>query len=221
MHKGGNDLLIRWHGHSCFEIGSEDEITVVTDPHDGRSIGIKQPHVSADIVLMSHDHFDHNCERIVQGLDKKVVTKPGSHTIKGIPILGVSAFHDEEEGKKRGQIVIFRFEMEDLTLCHLGDLGQMLDDAQAEKIGPVDILFIPVGGTFTLDATMAWKVIKKLKPRVIVPMHFRIGGLSLSIAPVDEFLAKAKADQVVKVGNEIEMAKEDLPEEQEIWVFSL
>ncbi|MDD4307959.1 MAG: MBL fold metallo-hydrolase [Thermoplasmata archaeon] len=214
-------MLIRWHGHSCFEIGSDEEITVVTDPHDGKSIGIKQPHVSADIVLMSHDHFDHNCERIVQGLDKKVVTKPGSHTIKAIPILGVSAFHDEEEGKKRGQIVIFRFEIGGLKFCHLGDLGQMLDDAQAEKIGPVDILFIPVGGTFTLDAIKAWKVIKKLKPRVIVPMHFRVGGLSLSIAPVDEFLAKAKADQVVKVGNEIEMAKEDLPEEQEVWVFSL
>ena len=214
-------MLIRWHGHSCFEIGSEDEITIVTDPHDGKSIGIKQPHVTADIVLISHEHFDHNCERIVQGLDKKLVTRTGSQTVKGIPILGIGAFHDEEEGKKRGQIVIFRFEVDGLRLCHLGDLGQMLDDSQAEKIGQVDILFIPVGGTFTLDANAAWKVIRKLKPRVIVPMHFRVGGLSLSIAPVEEFLAKAKADQVVKVGNEIEMTVEDMPDEQEVWVFSL
>ena len=214
-------MLIRWHGHSCFEICSDDDTTVVTDPHDGKSIGIKPPMVASNIVLMSHDHFDHNCERIVQGLDKKPVTKAGAHNVKGIPILGVASFHDEEEGKKRGQNVIFRFEVDGFSLCHLGDLGQMLDDDQVEKIGSVDILFVPVGGTFTLDASMAWKVVKKLRPRVIIPMHFRIGGLSLSIAPVDEFLAKAKADNVVKVGNEIEMTEEDMPEEQEVWVFSL
>lgn len=214
-------MLIRWHGHSCFEVGTENGTTLVTDPHDGRSIGIKQPVVAANIVMMSHDHFDHNCERIVQGLDKKLVTKAGSYTVREIPIVGVPTWHDEDEGMKRGQNIVFRFEVDGLRLCHLGDLGQLLDDAQAEKIGQVDILFIPVGGTFTLDAEMAWKVVKKLKPRVIVPMHFRIGGLSLSIAPVDGFLAKAKKDSIVKVGNEVELTKEDLPEEQEVWVFSL
>ncbi len=214
-------MLIRWHGHSCFEIGSEDAITIVTDPHDGKSIGIRQPVVAGNIVLMSHEHFDHNCERIVQGLEKKSVTKPGAHNIKGVSILGISSFHDEEEGRKRGENTIFRFELEGMRFCHLGDLGQVLDESQASKIGQVDVLFIPVGGTFTLDAEMAWKVIGMLKPRVIVPMHFRIGGLSLSIAPVDGFLAKAKPEHVVKVGNEVEMTPEDLPEEQEIWVFSM
>ncbi|MDO9537128.1 MAG: MBL fold metallo-hydrolase [Thermoplasmata archaeon] len=214
-------MLIRWHGHSCFEIGNEDEVTLVTDPHDGKSIGIKPPVVAANVVLMSHDHFDHNCERIVQGLDKKSVTKAGNHNIRGIPILGIASWHDEEEGKKRGQNIIFKFEIDGIKFCHLGDLGQILDDAQISKIGEIDILFIPVGGTFTLDAAAAWKVVKMLKPRVIVPMHFRIGGLSLSIASVDGFLEKAKSDLVVRVGNEVEMTKEDLPEEQEIWVFSL
>jgi L-ascorbate metabolism protein UlaG (beta-lactamase superfamily) len=214
-------LLIRWHGHSCFEIGDENEITIITDPHDGKSIGIKQPVVVGDIVLMSHDHFDHNCERIVQGLDKKLVTKAGNHTIKGIPITGIASFHDEEEGKKRGENIIFKFELEGLRFCHLGDLGELLDEGQLSKIGEVDVLFIPVGGTFTLDAKGAWKVIKAVKPRVIIPMHFRVGGLSLSIAPVEGFLEKAKQDLIVKVGNEMELAKEDLPDEQEIWVFSL
>ena len=151
----------------------------------------------------------------------KCVTKAGNQTVRDIPILGVATWHDEEEGRKRGQNIVFRFEVDGLRLCHLGDLGQSLDDSQAEKIGPVDILFIPVGGTFTLDADMAWKVVKKLKPGVVVPMHFRIGGLSLSIAPVDVFLAKAKKDSIVKVGNEVELSKDDLPDEQEIWVFSL
>jgi L-ascorbate metabolism protein UlaG (beta-lactamase superfamily) len=177
--------------------------------------------VTANIVLMSHDHFDHNCERIVQGLEKKSVTKPGAHSIKGIPILGISSFHDEEAGKKRGENVIFKFELEGIKFCHLGDLGQVLDEAQVSKVGQVDVLFIPVGGTFTLDAEMAWKVIAAVKPRIVIPMHFRIGGLSLSIAPVDGFLAKANPDNVVRVGNEIEMSLEDMPEEQEIWVFSM
>jgi L-ascorbate metabolism protein UlaG (beta-lactamase superfamily) len=97
----------------------------------------------------------------------------------------------------------------------------LLDEGQLSKIGEVDVLFIPVGGTFTLDAKGAWKVIKAIKPRVIIPMHFRIGGLSLSIAPVEGFLERAKPESVVKVGNEIELAKEDLPDEQEVWVFSL
>jgi L-ascorbate metabolism protein UlaG (beta-lactamase superfamily) len=214
-------LLIRWHGHSCFEIGDENEITIVTDPHDGKSIGIKQPQVVGDIVLMSHDHFDHNCERIVQGLEKKLVTKAGTQTVKGIPITGVSSYHDEEEGKRRGENIIFKFELEEVRFCHLGDLGELLDEGQLSKIGEVDVLFIPVGGTFTLDAKGAWKVIKAIKPRVIIPMHFRIGGLSLSIAPVEGFLERAKPESVVKVGNEIELAKEDLPDEQEVWVFSL
>lgn len=214
-------MLIRWHGHSCFEIGDENEITIITDPHDGKSIGIKQPVVVGDIVLMSHDHFDHNCERIVQGLDKKLVTKAGNHMIKGIPITGIASFHDEEEGRRRGENIIFSFELEGLRFCHLGDLGESLDESQLSKIGDVDVLFIPIGGTFTLDAKGAWKVIKTIKPRVVVPMHFRVGGLSLSIAPVEEFLDMAKPDQVVKVGNEIELTKDDLPEEQEVWMFSL
>lgn len=214
-------MLIRWHGHSCFEIAGEDQLTIVTDPHDGKSIGIKPPAVTAQVVLMSHDHFDHNCERIVQGPDKKCVTRAGSQTVRGVPVLGVASWHDQDGGKKRGQNIIFRFEVDGLRLCHLGDLGQVLDDEQASKLGDIDILFIPVGGTFTLDADMAWKVVKKLRPRIVVPMHFRVGGLSLSIAPVDGFLARADKDSVVKVGNEVELTADDLPEKQEIWVFSL
>ena len=131
------------------------------------------------------------------------------------------SFHDEEKGAKRGENIMFKFEMEGLKLCHLGDLGELLDEKQVSQIGEVDILFIPVGGTFTLDAEGAWKTIKEINPRVIVPMHFRVGGLSLSIAPVDGFLDIADPELVVKVGNEIELTKDDLPEKQEVWVFSL
>lgn len=214
-------MRIRWHGHSCFEFENENELTLVTDPHDGKSIGIKQPVVTADVVIISHDHFDHNAERIVRGNNKKVVTGTGSKTVRGIPIKGIASFHDEEKGAKRGENVISKFEMDGLKLCHMGDLGELLDEKQISQIGDVDILFIPVGGTFTLDAKGAWKVINGINPRVVVPMHYRVGGLSLAIAPVDGFLELADQDKIVKVGNEIELGSEDLPEGQEVWVFSL
>ncbi len=214
-------MRIRWQGHACFEFEDENELILVTDPHDGKSIGIKQPVVIADIVTISHDHFDHNAERIIQGKDKKLVTGPGSRTAHGIPIKGIASFHDEEKGAKRGENLMFKFKMGNLNLCHLGDLGEILDKKQVSQIGEVDILFIPVGGTFTLDAEGAWQVIKEINPRIIVPMHFRVGGLSLSIASVDRFLEIVDSEQVIKVGNEIELTQDDLPEEQEVWVFSL
>lgn len=214
-------MLIKWHGHACWEIESADGLKIVTDPHDGKAIGIKPPVVEADIVLMSHDHFDHNCDRIVQGANKEVVTGPGAKTVKGIQINGVHSYHDEDEGSKRGENIMFNFEVDGIKLCHLGDLGEQLDRTQVEGLGEIDILFIPVGGTFTVDADGAWDVIKALNPKVVIPMHFRVGGLSLSIAPVDGFLERADQDLITRVGNEIELTKEDMPGEQHLWVFSL
>jgi L-ascorbate metabolism protein UlaG (beta-lactamase superfamily) len=214
-------LRIKWHGHACWEIENADGLRIVTDPHDGKAIGIKPPLVEAEIVLMSHDHFDHNCDRIVQGADKEVVTGAGARTVKGIPIIGVHSYHDEDKGSKRGENIMFNFEVDGIKVCHLGDLGEQLDKAQIDGLGDIDIMFIPVGGTFTVDAKGAWKVIKILNPKVVVPMHFRVGGLSLSIAPVDGFLEKVKKDAIHRVGNEIELTKEDIPEEQQIWVFSM
>ncbi|MCK4757296.1 MAG: MBL fold metallo-hydrolase [Thermoplasmata archaeon] len=212
-------MFIRWHGHACFEISNGT--TIVTDPHDGKSIGIKPPDVTGDIVLQSHDHFDHNCARLVRGSDVKVITTSEARQEKGIKILGVDTFHDEVKGEKRGPNIIFKFGMDDLNICHLGDLGELLNEEQIKAIGDVDILFCPVGGTFTLDAEGAWQVINNIKPKIIVPMHYRVGGLSLSIAPIDGFLDRASGQELVKVGNEIEFTKDDIPEEQEIWMFSL
>ena len=214
-------MLIRWHGHSCFEIGDGKDLTIVTDPHDGKSIGIKPPVVKGNIVLMSHDHFDHNCAKVVSAPGTEIITGPGEKTAKGVKIMGVHSYHDEANGSKRGENTIFKFEVEGIKLCHLGDLGEQLDKEQLAEMGEIDVLFIPVGGTFTLDPAGAWQVIKAIKPKVIVPMHYRVGGLSLAIQPVENFLAKADKKSVIKVGNEIEFSKEDLPEKQEVWVFSL
>ncbi|AGN26477.1 MBL fold metallo-hydrolase [Candidatus Methanomassiliicoccus intestinalis] len=210
-------MKIIWHGHSCFEI--RDGITVVTDPHDGKSIGIKPPVVKADVVLVSHDHFDHNCVRIVKG-DPKVVTSCGETAACGLNVRGIPTFHDNEEGSKRGKNTIFCFEMDGIRFCHCGDLGHLLTEKQAEAIGPVDILFIPVGGVFTIDSQDAKRVIELLKPSVAIPMHYHVGGLSISVAGIDPFLDGLPEEDILGVGNEIDFNKEDMSPKTEYWVFS-
>jgi len=210
-------MKIIWHGHSCFEVS--DKVAVVIDPHDGKSLGIKTPSVRADILLISHDHFDHNCSRIVKG-DFVTMREPGKKELKGVKVLGLPAYHDDAEGTKRGKVTLFRFDIGGIRFCHCGDLGQDLGDQQVQALGKVDVLFVPVGGVFTLDGAGAQRLVDRLQPKVVVPMHFRIGGLSLSIQTVDGFLAGIPENSVRRVGNEVELEKEDLPEDTEYWVFS-
>jgi L-ascorbate metabolism protein UlaG (beta-lactamase superfamily) len=139
----------------------------------------------------------------------------------GIKIKGIKAFHDESQGSKRGEIILFKFTMNNVAFCHLGDLGHELEDDILKQFGNVDVLFVPVGNVFTIGPKKAWNVINKIKPRVVVPMHYRVGGLSLSIKPVDPFLEDAQEDIIVRVGNEMDFESEDLPENMEIWVFTL
>lgn len=211
-------LQIRWHGHACFEI--TNDLTLVTDPHDGKSIGIPAPSVVGDIILVSHDHYDHNSVKSVEKEGSKVVTDGRKRTISEIEISGVDSFHDENMGAKRGSNIMYKFIIDDVKFCHLGDLGHDLDEEAVQNIGDVDILFVPIGGTFTVDDKQAWDVIGKIKPKIIVPMHYKIGGLSLPIAGLDPFLEQAK-HKVIHVGNEIDIEKEDLPSETEIWTFTL
>ncbi len=211
-------LEIRWHGHSCFEISNEH--TLVTDPHDGKSIGIPTPMITADVVLVSHDHYDHNSTKTVANNQTTIITDKRKRTIHDITIKGIPTFHDTCQGEKRGENTVFLFTVEDITFCHLGDLGHVLTEKQIESLGKVDILFIPVGGTYTLDIDQTWDVISKINPRIIIPMHYKIEGLSLPIAPVDDFLSSATYE-VLKVGNQIDIEKDDFPKTPEIWVFTL
>jgi L-ascorbate metabolism protein UlaG (beta-lactamase superfamily) len=192
----------------------------VTDPHDGKSIGIPAPSVAGDIILVSHDHYDHNSVKTVEKEDSKVVTDERKKNISNVEIRGIESFHDECDGEKRGKNTIYKFTMNDITFCHLGDIGHELDENAVQQIGDVDILFIPIGGTFTIDAKRAWKVINTIKPKIAIPMHYKIGGLSLPIAGIDPFLEKNKY-KILKVGNEIDIEREDLPSETEIWTFTL
>ena len=212
-------MRIRWHGHSCFEIAGS--VTVVTDPHDGKSLGIAPPRAKADLVLVSHDHFDHNCSKLVQAPDSAVLSRPVMTVERGVRVEGYEANHDPDGGAKRGKITVFKFELDGLEFCHLGDIGQGIDDALGEKIGSVDFLFVPVGDVFTIGPAAAKVAIEKLAPKVAVPMHYRVAGLNLSIQPVQKFLGLCDQKQVVRVGNEVDFSADDLPEKgTEIWVFS-
>lgn len=211
-------LQIRWHGHACFEI--TNDVTIVTDPHDGKSIGIPAPTVTGDIILVSHDHYDHNKVKSVEKDGSKVVTDGRKRTISNIQINGYESFHDEVHGEKRGGNIIFKFTCNDIIFCHLGDLGHMLDEKTIQQIGDVDILFIPIGGTYTIDSEQAWETIHAIQPKITVPMHYKIEGLSLPIAGIDMFLEK-NTYKTLKVGNEIDIETEEIPKEPEIWVFTL
>lgn len=194
---------------------------VVTDPHDGRSIGIAPPKVKGDLVLISHDHYDHNCSRLVSGPESAVISKPIMTVERGVRVEGIESFHDEASGTKRGPNIMFRFEMDGTTFCHMGDLGHPLGETQLDRISGVDFLFIPVGDVFTIGPETAKTILDQVRPRVAVPMHYRTGGLSLSVKPLENFLDICPKDSVVKVGNEVDFSDEDLPRPgTEIWVFS-
>ena len=206
--------LIRWHGHACFEIVSSSGKVLVIDPHDGTSIGIKRPSVQADIVLISHDHFDHNAFHVVAKPGAEVIKMfVGERTINGIHILGVKTFHDKVGGRRRGENVVYRIAVDNIVIIHLGDLGHELDEATANRLKPVDVLLIPVGGTFTIGPEEAWNVIKALEPNVVIPMHYWIPGLNLPLRTVDEFISKASGNwRVEKLSsNEITISKETMP----------
>jgi len=180
-------LTIRWWGQACFTI-SDGTRTVLVDPFPA-DFGYKVPDIEPQVVLVTHEHRDHNAVDAVKG-QPTVLLGPGPHPAAGLSILGVAAFHDAEHGAKRGPDTIFAWEMAGLKLVHLGDLGHVLTDEQIAAIGPpVDVLMIPVGGYYTIDATQAVQVSEQLRARIILPMHVRTEALArLPIAPVDDFL---------------------------------
>jgi len=212
-------MRIRWHGHSCFEIG--DERKIVTDPHDGMSIGINPPQVKGDIILVSHDHYDHNAVREVEKDNSQVIKGEVEKELGDIEVKGFSTHHDESRGEKRGGNMIYRFKKNGTIFCHLGDLGHLLGEKTVEDIGDVDFLFIPTGGNFTIGPEEAKDIIEMIEPRIAVPMHYKVGGLSLDIKTVEPFLAQFSEEKIHKLGVVLDFIPQDLPDETEIWAFSL
>lgn len=214
-------VKVIWHGHACFELQGKG-VTIVTDPFKG--IGIPEPKATADIVLCSHGHQDHNNVRPVLGKEGQVLESfVGSKKVKGVPIKGVAAFHDEATGSKRGKNSIYTFNLDEVQFCHLGDLGHELSPETLKEIGKIDVLFVPVGGYYTIEPETATKVCQELKPKIIIPMHYRVPGLTSnfdSLKTVDDFLEGKKNVERTK-GRVINIEEDKLPKEPETIALSL
>jgi len=191
----------------------------VTDPHDGKSLGIKPPSAEADVVLISHDHYDHNSFKSIIKPRKIVFAFVGEFNFEGFAFTGLQTDHDGAGGKKRGKNVMYAMTVDGISICHCGDIGKMPDDDVIEKIKGIDILMVPVGGVHTMDVEELVKFIDTVGPRVIVPMHYRVGGLSIPINSVDGFIDSIGLD-VEQVGEEIDLSVDELPAERTIWLFS-
>jgi L-ascorbate metabolism protein UlaG (beta-lactamase superfamily) len=211
-------MVINWYGQSCFKIVT-NALTIVTDPF-AKNIGLRPPAFAADIVCVSHQHEDHNNVSAIGG-EPFVVDGPGEYEIKGISISGIESFHDQKQGQERGLNTIYLIESEEIRLCHLGDFGQdKFSDEQVEALGEVDILFIPVGGKFTVDASAAAILVNQLEPKLVVPMHYKLPDLKIELDPVDKFLKELGAPSKEPV-DKITIKKKLLPESTEVMMMKI
>lgn len=212
-------MNIKYLGHSAFYIRSKDA-KIVTDPFNP-SIGIKFPKIEADIVTISHEHSDHNYPQGITG-EPLIIDWPGEYEKKGVRVSGFPTYHDKEKGKERGSNVIFRIETEGVSILHLGDLGHTLDDDTLEAVGDIDILLIPVGGFYTIDAKDAVAVIKQIEPSVIIPMHYKTrehdAKVFGEVAPLEDFL-KAYGLENPETVDQLNIKKEDFAEETKVIVM--
>lgn len=213
-------MNIIYLGHSCFKVGG-NQATFVTDPYSPE-VGLKMPQLTADIITISHGHYDHNYTQTIRSKKREelfIVNGPGEYEISGVSIFGIPSFHDKSLGKERGNNTIYIISLDEIRLAHLGDLGHILTDEQTEEINGVDILFIPIGETYTLDAKDAVEVIGQIEPKIIIPMHYQLPGLKIKLAPVEDFL-KEMGMKETKTINRLVVSKGKLPEEREVVVLN-
>ena len=209
-------MKIKWLGHASFAITSDTGIKIITDPYKtDERIGYGEIEESADIVTVSHEHSDHSNVAAVKG-NPEVVRETAK--VKGLEFKGIPTYHDSVQGQQRGKNTIFCFEVDGIRICHLGDLGHSLSDKQLAELGKVDILLIPVGGYFTIDAEVASQICGRLAPRVVIPMHYKTDKCFLPIADVDEFL-QGKENIVRLSASEAEFKQGELPAKTQIIVL--
>lgn len=196
-------MKLRWLGHSCFELTLPGGV-IVTDPYDD-TVGYPPLHMRADAILSSHGHFDHNCFQAIDG-NPAILNTPGIREVCGARITAVPAFHDDVKGAKRGENLIHLIEVDGLRVAHLGDLGHMPDtDAQKAALSNLDVMLIPIGGTFTIDTPQAVALIETFRPRCAIAMHFRNRYCHFNITDETEFL---RATNAARLPNPVEITAE-------------
>lgn len=214
-------MKIKYLAHSAFLLSSAKGIRILTDPYEsgsyGGALGYKKIDEETDIISISHNHADHNY--ISREHDKaKVIREPGTFTIKGITLRGISLYHDSNQGSERGSNIAYILTIDGINYCHLGDLGHTLNREELSEIGSVDVLMIPVGGTFTINSKEAWQVVESISPRVCMPMHYKTKSVGFNLELLNNFISDRNNVRVL-AGSEIELSKTSIPEKTEIWVL--
>lgn len=215
-------MKIEWLGHSAFLIESADGHKLLTDPYDAGSydgaVGYEEIDVKADVVTVSHEHPDHDgVENLIHEPGEVVrITEP--RVAAGFKISGISTYHDDNQGEDRGRNTVFLIEVDGIRVCHLGDLGHPLSDAQIASLGRVDVLLVPVGGHFTIDAAQATELTNRINPRVVIPMHYKTSVLGFPVTGVEPFLS-GKTNVVIKDGTFTELSADSLPSKTEIHIL--
>ena len=207
---------ISWLGHSCFRIRGV-HATVITDPYSP-DLGYSLGKPTARIVTVSHQHPGHS---YVQGIggEPKLVAGPGEYEISGVLIIGMATFHDGEEGRKRGKNTAYLMEVDEVSVCHLGDLGHVLTTEQVAEIGNVDVLLLPVGGVSTINAPVAAEVVRELEPKAVVPMHYKTEALNRELEPVGRFLKEMGVKEVSSTPK-LSFTKANLPISTQVFLLN-
>ena len=210
-------MEITWLGHSCFRLRGR-EAAVVTDPC-AKSTGYSVGRLAADIVTVSHDHPGHNNVAAVTG-SPRVVQGPGEFEIAGVLIMGIRTYHDEEKGERLGKNIAYVLEVDDLRVCHLGDLGHVPTPEQVEELSGVDILLAPVGGNNTIAAAAAAETVSLLEPKLVLPMHYQTPAAKAQLDPLDRFLKEMGAPSALEERQaKLSITKSTLPHETKVLVL--
>jgi len=215
-------MILTYLGHSCFKIQDkvgQEGITIVTDPF-GKSVGLKVPNFEASIITISHNHHDHDNAQALRG-QPYIINTAGEYDIAGVMVEGIESYHDMKSGAERGKNIMYRIEVDDIAIVHLGDLGHILDNKQLEKLENTDILLIPVGGIYTLDAKKAVEVVSQIEPRIVIPMHYKLPGSKIiNLDGVDKFIKEMGVKPTEE--EKLKISKKDLPaEDMELVVMKI
>lgn len=218
-------MNIQYYGHSCFKITTkpagrgQEDVNVFLDPFD-KSIGLRPPQGQADLVLVSHAHPDHNNVEALKG-NPSIIDIPGEYSVKGINIVGIGTYHDDQNGQERGHNTVFLLDSEDIKICHLGDLGTGLTEKQLEELDGVDILMIPIGGKYTIDYKKAIEIVRKIEPKVVIPMHYKMAGTTVDIDDEKKFCNEIGNCSSTKA-SKLNIKKKDLEEKNmEVMVMTI
>ncbi len=195
-------MNIKWLGHSCFLISSKDGKRIFLDPCD-RGTGYDIHDIDCDVLLISHSHHDHNNVSSATG-NYKLIDKIGEYDLGDIKIKGIKTYHDKESGSKRGENIVFIIDIDGKRLVHMGDYGESLSEEFIKELGKVDIMLIPVGGVYTIDAKEACDIIDRVKPCVVIPMHYKTSALTFSLGDVSEFTSALEGYEIIKAESDIE-----------------